>query len=424
MKKIFFLLLFCFSVLYAQVEHSSGVFPYTYAPKFYFDVVNYQSDQDGKTRVDVFVKMPYENIQFVKKNNSYIGKYSLTLTFFDEDQDKVLLERIWNEEIKAGSYTEASSKKNFNYSYRSFELAPGKYFLRCMAYDKDSRKDFITEAIITVKEFSEEIDLSDILLVSRIIKTTSGDQLLPSISNTIDTKDSTFYSLVEVYSPKNQALHLEYQIKDKNNNVVFTEYKDVDLAKGLNSYRNKFENISFSLGVYTLTISIRDEDWKVVVSTEKKMRSKIYGFPDSITDLEKAVDQMTYIATSSQMDSIKEVENFDQMLLRFNKFWKSKDPSPNTIINEVFIEYFRRVAYANEHFKHYFDGWKTDMGMIYIVLGPPNSVDRHPFDYDSKPYEVWDYYDINKRFIFVDETGFGDYRLVNPQFGDWYRYRQ
>jgi len=51
---------------------------------------------------------------------------------------------------------------------------------------------------------------------------------------------------------------------------------------------------------------------------------------------------------------------------------------------------------------------------VFIVLGSPNNVDRHPFDYDSKPYEVWSYYEFNRQVVFVDETGFGDYKLLTP----------
>jgi hypothetical protein len=69
------------------------------------------------------------------------------------------------------------------------------------------------------------------------------------------------------------------------------------------------------------------------------------------------------------------------------------------------------------------EGWRSDRGMVYITLGPPNNIDRHPFDYDAKPYEIWEYYDMNQQFIFVDETGFGDYRLTTPMYGDMYRYR-
>jgi len=68
-------------------------------------------------------------------------------------------------------------------------------------------------------------------------------------------------------------------------------------------------------------------------------------------------------------------------------------------------------------------GWRSDRGMVYTILGTPNNIDRHPFEYDSKPYEVWEYYDLNRSFVFLDQTGFGDYRLITPLTGDMYRYR-
>ena len=77
-------------------------------------------------------------------------------------------------------------------------------------------------------------------------------------------------------------------------------------------------------------------------------------------------------------------------------------------------EYYRRIQFANATFSGFMNGWRSDRGMVYIILGPPNDIDRHPFEADSKPYEIWAYYTINREFIFVDQTGFGDYRLVNP----------
>jgi hypothetical protein len=60
------------------------------------------------------------------------------------------------------------------------------------------------------------------------------------------------------------------------------------------------------------------------------------------------------------------------------------------------------------------------MGMVYVIYGEPGNIDKHPFGdsetgYD-KPYEIWDYYDISKRFIFIDDSGFGDYRLITPMY--------
>jgi len=147
------------------------------------------------------------------------------------------------------------------------------------------------------------------------------------------------------------------------------------------------------------------------------------GLPGTITDLDAAIEQMVYISSAGVIDSIQEKTNFNDKLKAFQDFWKSHDPSPTTPYNEVFMEYYRRVAYSNQYFKGYSAGWRSDMGMVYITLGPPNNVERHPIELNSKPYEVWDYYDLNRSFIFVDQTGFGDYRLYNPQYGDWFRFR-
>jgi GWxTD domain-containing protein len=123
------------------------------------------------------------------------------------------------------------------------------------------------------------------------------------------------------------------------------------------------------------------------------------------------------------MSFIEEASDQEEMIKRYLEFWKKKDPSPNTEENEIFNEYYRRIVFANEKYSHYTEGWKTDRGMVFILLGPPSNVDRHPFDYDSKPYEVWEYYDLNKNFVFIDETGFGDYRLITPLHGELYKYR-
>ena len=75
-------------------------------------------------------------------------------------------------------------------------------------------------------------------------------------------------------------------------------------------------------------------------------------------------------------------------------------------------EYFRRIHYSNSAFSSLIKGWQSDRGMLYVIFGPPDEVERHPFAPDVKPYEVWAYYEFGRAFVFIDETGFGDYRLT------------
>ena len=101
----------------------------------------------------------------------------------------------------------------------------------------------------------------------------------------------------------------------------------------------------------------------------------------------------------------------------FKKLWQRRDPSPDSDINELMNEYYKRVAYSNIHFDSYVDGWETDMGMIYIIFGAPDDIERTILPQMQNSAEVWHYYRIQKSFTFIDSDGFGHYQLTTPYLG-------
>jgi GWxTD domain-containing protein len=135
--------------------------------------------------------------------------------------------------------------------------------------------------------------------------------------------------------------------------------------------------------------------------------------PVYTTDLDDAINQLRYIAKGGDIRKMKKAKGEEKQRM-FNEFWLAMDPTPGTDQNELMEEYYRRVDFSNSNFRGLRDGWLTDRGMVYIILGPPDNIERYPFEANSKPYEIWSFYRLNRDFIFVDETGFGDYRLVTP----------
>ena len=137
--------------------------------------------------------------------------------------------------------------------------------------------------------------------------------------------------------------------------------------------------------------------------------------PNTLTDIDEALRQMVYILPPDSMSyyldaPLKEKQEF------FLRFWKSRDPNPNTKKNELMDEYFKRINYANANFSSLStNGWLTDRGRILIKFGQPDDIERHPFELESRPYEIWRYYTLRKVFLFEDYTGFGDFRL-HPDF--------
>ena len=133
-------------------------------------------------------------------------------------------------------------------------------------------------------------------------------------------------------------------------------------------------------------------------------------------DYFKAIDQLKYVASADEMKKLKLVPE-EKRLQAWLEFWKPKDPTPATPENELRDEYYRRLKYVNQNFSlPTKEGWETDMGMVYMVYGPPDDTDKHPFDRESQAFQKWYYYRNNREFLFLDR-GDGEYLLQPPYDG-------
>ena len=390
--------------------------------KFNYEYLDFRSDQPNKTRVDVFLQVPYTEIQFIKKGDEFEANYTATVSVFDKDKEKLIAEKIWNEKVSTKDFSQTTSSRNFNLSLRSFILPPGEYSFRSAFEDKDSRKTYSKEDVVKVRDVSSNFAISDVMLVEKKTIVNGENKILPNINKLVSSRQGGLLIFYEIYSDTSSIFKIEYNISDKND-IVVTDNTTKALIKGTNQIFYTISDSSLSLGVYNVSVTLRDIAGDELASTKQPFISRWVGFPSTAKNLDEAIEQLVYIASSSEMSYINDGKTQDDKIKRFREFWKKKDPVPSTDENEVFNEYYRRVAVANASFSHYIKGWKTDRGMVLIILGNPNNIERHPFEFDSKPYEVWDYYQLNRSFIFVDETGFGDYRLVTPLTGDLYRYR-
>src|SRR6266436_6390687 len=138
--------------------------------------------------------------------------------------------------------------------------------------------------------------------------------------------------------------------------------------------------------------------------------------PDIITDAERRA--FLELGTEKEREQFKEI------------FWRDRNPEPESPVNSVREEHYRRLAYADEHFASGIAGRKTDRGRIYIIWGPPDEIESHPtggtYDRPSEqgggstttsPWEMWRYRHLegigeNIEIEFVDTTGSGEYHIT------------
>ncbi|MFO7525716.1 MAG: GWxTD domain-containing protein [Ignavibacteriaceae bacterium] len=394
-------------------------------PVYFQDFLNYYSEKDGITRVDIYIQLPYKTIQFIKSPQGFTAKYGVTVSVFDSSQKKLIVEKSWNETINVIDFNQTIARENYNLTQRFFELKPGNYFIRTLIEDKDSRKEFTSGNNFVVRDLDSTINISDIMLISGTRMIEGTNQVIPNISRNIIGTENSIQCYYEIFSldSAEQTITVEYSILKSDRTKIDSLTEEHTVTEGKNYFIGTLNDIGIDLGAYILNVKAFNEQKEEIYSANKLFFSRWLGLPANIVNIDQAVEQMVYIATPDEMNHIQDAETQDAKLRRFLEFWKSRDPSPNNDENEMFTEYYGRIKYANDNFSSYREGWKSDRGMVFIILGAPNNIDRHPFEYYSKPYEVWEYYSINRQFVFVDETGFGDYRLTTPLTGDLFRYR-
>jgi GWxTD domain-containing protein len=428
MKMLLFMcvgLTLCFVRGYAQVEVTQN--PSNDIPtSFDVDAISFASTSSKLSRVDIFVAIGYEQLSFVKKDDAFVASYEMTISVFDS-ANSLVSEKLWTEEVKVPNFEQSVSSATYSLVQRSVELPPGMHKISILCRDLESRVTRRVAKQLTISDyFKPGLQLSDVMIISKLVLKGDKKSITPSISANVGTIPDPMHIFFEAYNgAKLDSAKFVTSVLTQQNEEALKSDTTFALAPGRNQVFLRIDQSPLPIGdykVYVQAYPVR-EAAGALATTSRSFVVRWSSLPKSVKDIDAAIEQLSYIAKDKELDHIKEAMTQEEKQKRFMEFWKKRDPNPNTVRNEKMEEHYARIEYANKHFKHYTEGWRTDMGMVYIIFGSPNNVDRHPFDSDSKPYEVWSYYELNYSFVFIDQTGFGDYRLATPIWDVWQRPR-
>ncbi|MBZ5535613.1 MAG: GWxTD domain-containing protein [Acidobacteriia bacterium] len=125
---------------------------------------------------------------------------------------------------------------------------------------------------------------------------------------------------------------------------------------------------------------------------------------------------VAYIITDGERAVFEHLNTNEERQQFVDLFWLRRDPTPDNYEKEFQEEHYRRLTYANENFTPPVPGWKTDRGRIYIVMGPPDQIERRS---NAKPAaEIWSYRKVpdcswgrEACLEFIDFNQSGNYKL-------------
>lgn len=426
-----------FFVLLGLVGFFSGAHAQAaYQPEFDLDVVS-QRSADGSSQVDIYTAIPYSNLRFRSVSGGFEAKYAVTVEIFRVDEQGrqlgLVANRTWEREINVNTYTETQAEA-IDRATQSVSVDPGRYAVEVQLEDGASRRSFVREMAMSVNRFDRGVSMSDPLLLDRY--DSSRRTLHPNVGGAIRTDQDHFTVYYDIYAQQPTDLRVTYVATETNRVrerpsfralLGLSEGAQEDLGTplalteqlrvraGKNPATRRIETENFRVGDYVLSVRLETAEGVLVAEANKEFTVRWMGLEGQIQNLDQAISQLRYVARDADVRAMRRVETEDERLRLFRDFWDRRDPTPGTQRNERMEEYYFRVSYANEQYSRLTDsGWNTDRGEVYIRFGEPDMVDRHPFNYGTKPYEIWYYNSHGRQFYFVDDTGMGDYQLLIP----------
>ncbi len=328
-------------------------------------------------------------------------------------------------------------------SQRGYELPFGVYRIEVIAADSlvPQRVDSVRLENIEISSYENGPSASDLELCSSI--TPSQDTSHTFYKNTLQVIPNPSLVFGGINCPVIYHYLEVYHLTADSPYTVMTTIYDANGTKKRSTSRQKHFGVksAVELGTTTVTtlpsgkylyeVRILDGAMQEVVSVKKHFfaNNPHISTPASaisskgIELLGMSADELAhefrmaqYFAAEQEISTFSKITSVEGRREFLAKFWTEVEQGRFGHDPMTRMEFLNRVAVANQRYRNISrEGWRTDRGRVYLLYGDPDDVQRFPSSEDAKPYETWEYNQIENGvvFVFVDRSGFGEYTLVH-----------
>lgn len=428
----FFLSVFAVSFLAAQAPASNNI-------RMFLDFSRFRYDENN-----TYLEIYYLLYDTGKDSLNSPGEVQLEFSLFDENKDSLLAKS--NLKVKLEDRNSSLNGDRVQGSLIKTVLPTGKYKIKMVRLGERGiqKIDSLSHIFSTPAFKSDRVAVSDVELCSNIITGSTRErglfykntmEVFPNPMRMYSKETPTLHYYVELYNLKSANPQDELKIEVV---IADTEGK-IKAQKGYTKPRNyeslveigSFDVTDYPNGLYTMVFAVVDPvgDYSVYtrsnfyvmnlseLTAEQGDMIADYSQSEFITMSEEVINQKIaqalYIATPEEREISRNLDNLEGKRLFLFKFWHARENPGNQGLKD---EYYSRVEFADKNFAFANrKGWQSDRGRVYIVYGEPSQIDRYPSNPGTDPFIVWKYHELEGgvRFLFVDETGFGDYKLVS-----------
>lgn len=358
-------------------------------------------DQSSNPVVDIHAEITHSSLIFTTSEGFSRARIQIDGYLRKATDSNELVQRFSEEfTIRPDTGAEVVDGRTSFVFDRRLTVGPGLYELDLLVKDLTSDKISSLKLFVRVANPSgSQPDLTDIRVAREIngIESVVTSFLIPSSS------DSLFFSFFSILPEHTQTITVNSRLSEiRSDREIPRPMSQMPITTGslafqgvdystlteIKSWTHTFDSevgilpIALSTeiperGVYRFEVSITTESEQTTNTQIRRFRDFAIvspNFPEIRTQREM-IPPLSYLMDRREFQRISSIEEPDSLRKAFEQFWLRNTRNRSTA-RDVIQLYYSRVEEANRIFTGFREGWMTDMGMVYILLGPPAHIEN------------------------------------------------
>lgn len=356
------------------------------------------------------VSLANRGLRFSREGDRYRSGYRIALEI---RRGAELVKSLTSEEtVRVLAFRETQRTDESVLFRRTVPLSPGMYDIRLSVRGDSVNNGSAIEATIGVPRYGEGALASPVTFYEATprVSRDSALRLVPTPRATVVFgRDSILPVYLEGYS-SGARYPVRIQVRAEGTpNALWTDSLDLTPQQGL---FNAVVNIPLArLGVGVMTAHVNR-----IGGTDTLSAPLFIAFGEDlpVSTFGEMLDYLRYYVSSGRLAAMRDAPP-EQRAALWAQFVRDSDPVPQTPQHEGLRDYFGRITQANLRFREEGGaGWLTDRGRVFVALGTPDQVIQPNLtDLNQRGRtEVWEYRQHRLAVVFVDQTGFGRWRMT------------
>lgn len=317
------------------------------------------------------------------------------------------------EAVRVATFRETTRTEESIIFQQYVPVAPGQFVVSVAVRDEGSARNGQDEMLVSVPRLAANALSSPIAVYEADIRK-SRDSIPDIVANPRATvvfgRDSILKLYLEGYDLPADARVMLAAVNDRGGVV----WHDTASLVGSGLMRATVLKLPVSrMGVGRLIFAAS------LAGSADTVRTPLFitfGEDWAISSLDEMISYLRYFASAARLQSLKDT-SAEKRAAAWAAFYRDTDPDPRTTEHEALRDYFNRIETANLRFREEGSpGWMTDRGKVYVTLGDPDQV-LEQGDINSMGQrgraQIWTYAQHRLQLVFVDQTGFGRWRLTS-----------